>query len=113
MTPGSVSGCCINRCGRYPVSIDLSPEEGKKEPTFSSAQAWQPSTHGRAHSSFVPLNTTTAEVAVTTHYCGLQVAGRRPVVLYSRIIVPSSSTIGLLKYASAGPVKREKKKKEN
>ena len=35
--PGAVSGCCCNgihRCGRYPVSIDLSAEEGKKEPTF-------------------------------------------------------------------------------
>ena len=36
MAPGSVSGGWkgIHRCGRYPVSIDLSAEEGKKEPTF-------------------------------------------------------------------------------
>ena len=36
MAPGAVSEGCkgIHRCGRYPVSIDLSPEEGKKEPTF-------------------------------------------------------------------------------
>ena len=32
----SLSGCCkgIHRCDRYPASIDLSAEEGKKEPTF-------------------------------------------------------------------------------
>ena len=24
----------IHRCGRYPISIDLSAEEGKKVPTF-------------------------------------------------------------------------------
>ena len=36
MAPGFVSRGCkgIHRCGRYPVSIDLSAEEGKKEPTF-------------------------------------------------------------------------------
>ena len=33
MAPGSVSGGCkgIHRCGRCPVSTDLSAEEGKKE----------------------------------------------------------------------------------
>ena len=36
MAPGSVSGVCkgMHRSGRYPVSIDLFAEEGKKEPTF-------------------------------------------------------------------------------
>ena len=36
MTPGAVLACCkgIHKCGRYPVSIDLSAEKGKKEPTF-------------------------------------------------------------------------------
>ena len=43
---------------RY-LSIDLSAEVGKKEPpTFWCAQAWWPSTYGRANSSFV----------YTTHY---------------------------------------------
>ena len=48
MAPGSVSGGCtlVHRwCGRYPITIDLSAEEGKKEPTFSPAQAWRQSTY--------------------------------------------------------------------
>ena len=37
MVLGSVSvgvARVYTRCGRYPVSIDLSAEEGKEEPTF-------------------------------------------------------------------------------
>ena len=71
---------------RYPgyLSIDLPAEEGKKEPTFRSAQAWRLSTYGLAHSPFVPL-TTTSTCCSRRHYarsCGLQVAGRHPVVFY-------------------------------
>ena len=37
MAPGSVSEGCkkgIHTCGRYPLSIDLSAEEGKEKATF-------------------------------------------------------------------------------
>ena len=66
MAPGSVGGGCtgIHKCGRYPVSIDLSAEEGKKELTFDPSRLGDRPPTGEL-SSFVLL-TTTAAVTVTS-----------------------------------------------
>ena len=61
---------------RY-LPIYLYAKEDKKEPAFRSAQACQPSTYERAHSSSVPL--ATAAVVVTTRLW--PIVGRCPVVV--------------------------------
>ena len=79
MAPGAVSGCSkgIHRGGRYPVSVELSTEEGKKEPTFRSA----PMLGDRPHTGelIAPLSHSLLLQSLSLRTCGLQI-GRRPIV---------------------------------
>ena len=67
----------VYRCGRYPVlvSIYMLSKEGKKEPTFMSAQAWRPATSELIAPLYHSL--LLQSPSIRTH---LWPIGRRPVV---------------------------------